>query len=138
MATLKTNTLTGTSTAGSIAVTAEGNSTTTNLQQGLIKCWVSFGGASATVADSFNLTSVDDDGTGDFGINIANDMANTTYAVLGAVTEKHSTAIHTVETTNGQQTTGAFDCETAYANSGNNRTNDDLNDVYIAVAGDLA
>ena len=78
MATLKTNTLTGTSTAGSIAVTGEGNSTTTNLQQGLIKCWVSFGGASATVLDSFNLTSVDDDGTGDFGINIANDMANTT------------------------------------------------------------
>ena len=37
MATLKTNTLTGTSTAGSIAVTGEGNSTTTNLQQGLCK-----------------------------------------------------------------------------------------------------
>ena len=35
MATLKTNTLTGTSTAGSIAVTGEGNSTTTNLQKGL-------------------------------------------------------------------------------------------------------
>ena len=39
MATLKTNT-SGTSTAGSIAVTGEGNSTTTNLQQGLPKtCW---------------------------------------------------------------------------------------------------
>ena len=138
MATLKTNTLTGTTTAGSIAVTGEGNSTTTNLQQGLIKCWVSFGGASATVADSFNLTSVDDDGTGDFGINIANDMANTTYAVLGAVTEKHATAIHTIETTDASHATGAFDCETAYANSGNNRTNEDLNDVYVAVAGDLA
>ncbi|BCV05612.1 MAG: hypothetical protein CM15mV112_060 [uncultured marine virus] len=32
--TLKINTLTGVSTAGSIAVTGEGNSTTTNLQQG--------------------------------------------------------------------------------------------------------
>ncbi len=40
MATLKTNTLTGTSTAGSIAVTGEGNSTTTNLQQGLAKLFV--------------------------------------------------------------------------------------------------
>ena len=59
--TLKINTLTGVSTAGSIAVTGEGNSTTTNLQQGLIKTWVSFGGSSATVDDSFNVTSVDDD-----------------------------------------------------------------------------
>ena len=38
--TLKINTLTGVSTAGSIAVTGEGNSTTTNLQQGLCKSWV--------------------------------------------------------------------------------------------------
>ena len=35
--TLKINTLTGVTTAGSIAVTGEGNSTTTNLQQGLTK-----------------------------------------------------------------------------------------------------
>ena len=35
--TLKINTLTGVTTAGSIAVTGEGNSTTTNLQQGLCK-----------------------------------------------------------------------------------------------------
>ena len=38
--TLKINTLTGVSTAGSIAVTGEGNSTTTNLQQGLGKSWI--------------------------------------------------------------------------------------------------
>ena len=42
--TLKINTLTGVSTAGSIAVTGEGNSTTTNLQQGLCKSWVNFNG----------------------------------------------------------------------------------------------
>ena len=37
---LKVDTLTGVTTAGSIDVTGEGNSTTTNLQQGLAKCWV--------------------------------------------------------------------------------------------------
>ena len=42
MATLKTNTLTGTSTAGSIAVTGEGGSNTINLQQGLTKAWIEF------------------------------------------------------------------------------------------------
>ena len=34
---LKVDTLTGVTTAGSIVVTGEGNSTTTNLQQGLAK-----------------------------------------------------------------------------------------------------
>ena len=38
---LKVDTLTGVTTAGSIVVTGEGNSTTTNLQQGLAKAWVS-------------------------------------------------------------------------------------------------
>ena len=42
MSTLKTNTLTGTTSAGSIVVTGEGGSTTTNLQQGLIKVWGNF------------------------------------------------------------------------------------------------
>ena len=34
---LKVDTITGVTTAGSIAITGEGNSTTTNLQQGLAK-----------------------------------------------------------------------------------------------------
>ena len=83
MATLKTNTLTGTSTAGSIAVTGEGNSTTTNLQQGLIKTWVSFGGSSATVDDSFNVTSIDDDDTGDYTHAYTNNMASIDYVFVG-------------------------------------------------------
>jgi hypothetical protein len=42
---LKVDSLTGVTTAGSISVTGEGNSTTTNLQQGLIKVWTSFDNA---------------------------------------------------------------------------------------------
>ena len=70
---LKVNTLTGASTAGSIAVTGEGNSTTTNLQQGLCKCWVQFDGSASGAAaiDSFNLTSMTDGGTGDYTITMA-------------------------------------------------------------------
>ena len=37
---LKVDTITGVTTAGSVAVTGEGNSTTTNLQQGLNKFWM--------------------------------------------------------------------------------------------------
>ena len=37
---LKVDTITGVATAGSIAITGEGNSTTTNLQQGLAKAFL--------------------------------------------------------------------------------------------------
>ena len=81
MATLKTNTLTGTSTAGSIAVTGEGNSTTTNLQQGLAKCWVNFTTETTTATrDSFNFSSLSDEATGNTVINLTNNMANTNYS----------------------------------------------------------
>ena len=80
--TLKINTLTGVSTAGSIAVTAEGNSTTTNLQQGLAKVWCKFDGtqSSPSYDDSFNTSGLTDVGTGDFTVSFANDIANDDYA----------------------------------------------------------
>ena len=81
MSTILVNTLTGTSTAGSIAVTGEGNSTTTNLQQGLAKSWVNFNGT-GTVAtrDSFNHASLTDNGTGDFTLAYTSSFGNVNYA----------------------------------------------------------
>ena len=82
---LKLNTLTGASTAGSIAVTGEGNSTTTNLQQGLCKSWCHFTG-SGTIAidDSFNSASLTDAGTGDYEVLFTNAMNNANYSAQGA------------------------------------------------------
>tara|TARA_R100000008_G_scaffold63762_1_gene40932 strand:+ start:630 stop:1070 length:441 start_codon:yes stop_codon:yes gene_type:complete len=82
---LKVNTLTGVSTAGSIAVTAEGNSTTTNLQQGLAKSWINYKQAATFVTnDSFNISSVNDDGTGEGDTNYTNNFGNANYATAGA------------------------------------------------------
>ena len=79
MATLKTNTLTGTSTAGSIAVTAEANSTTTNLQQGLAKVW-SFC-TDNVITDSLNTSSSTDVDTGKYTITLTNNTATSNVAV---------------------------------------------------------
>ena len=74
---LKVDTLTGVTTAGSISVTGEGNSTTTNLQQGLTKVWVRFNGTSTVaVNDSLNLSGLTDHGTGDYQVNFTNNMGN--------------------------------------------------------------
>jgi len=83
--TLKINTLTGVSTAGSIAVTGEGNSTTTNLQQGLAKCWLRADmNTENTIEDSFNTASISDAGTGNTSWNITNALANTNGIMSGA------------------------------------------------------
>ena len=85
MSTVKVDTLTGTSTAGSIAVTGEGNSTTTNLQQGLAKGWVgSVTDSSQSIeGDSFNVSGFTDVGSGNSNHSLTNNMntgANT-YSV---------------------------------------------------------
>ena len=87
---LKVNTFTGASTAGSIAVTGEGNSTTTNLQQGLLKCWLNYkGDGTVAIRDSLNFSSVTDNGTGNYELNITNNMANNDYH-LGAFHRSNS------------------------------------------------
>ena len=62
---LKVDKFTGVTTAGSILVTGEGNSTTTNLQQGLAKVWVQIIWVIHALDDSFNVASVTDNGTGE-------------------------------------------------------------------------
>ena len=81
--TLKINTLTGVSTAGSIAVTGEGNSTTTNLQNGLAKNWCHsvIGSGTPAVTDSFNTASITDEAAGNYSPQFTSNMANATFAV---------------------------------------------------------
>ena len=80
---LKVDTITGVATAGSIAVTGEGNSTTTNLQQGLCKMWVQHNAGTA-ILDSNNVASLTDSGTGDYNVTYTNSMASTQYTCAGS------------------------------------------------------
>ena len=78
---LKVDALTGVTTAGSISVTGEGNSTTTNLQQGLAKSWCNTNQSGAEIYDSFNIASLTDSGTGQQQPFFTNSMSNNRYAV---------------------------------------------------------
>ena len=75
---LKVNKLTGVTTAGSISVTGERNSTTTNLQQGLAKAWWSSN--DTTLKDSYNIASLTDAAASTYDFNFTNNMANDDYA----------------------------------------------------------
>jgi hypothetical protein len=77
----------GRTTAGSITIVGEGNSTTTNLQQGLAKTWTCYSGAGLDGTadmtgnrDSFNVTSLVDDNTGLYTTSMTNVFSNNDYA----------------------------------------------------------
>ena len=91
MSEILVNKLTGTSTAGSILVTGEGNSTTTNLQQGLAKAWVAQLDGGAGAGDSFNFASFTDNGDNNTATFTNNMITN--YTITVAADEPQPTAI---------------------------------------------
>ena len=107
--TLKINTLTGVTTAGSIAVTAEGNSTTTNLQQGLAKAfaWVDHKTDNA-IDNGFNTASLTDTSAGISSVNITNAMASASQ-VTGVTSYQSGTA--QISGTSGASMTSTTACK---------------------------
>ena len=84
---LKVDKFTGVTTAGSIDVVGEGNSTTTNLQQGLGKVWINFNGKSTiSTNDSFNVSGITDNGTGDYTTSFTNNLSNVNFCATGMCT----------------------------------------------------
>lgn len=79
---LKVDELQGIATTGDITVTSEGGAATQSLQQGLCKGWAHFTGG-FSIADSFNIASLTDNGTGRPEFNFTNNMGNSTYSAAG-------------------------------------------------------
>ena len=141
MSEILVNKLTGTSTAGSIVVTGEGNSTTTNLQQGLAKAWVNINqDAPQAVRGSNNVSSIADEGTGATQTNLTSATADANYALAGTVGDDggntgcwHTTG-YNVNSYNTSNTTSSFHQQTYYATT----TVADTGFVYCTLHGDLA
>jgi len=123
----------------SSVVQGEGSNTTI-IAQGLTKCWVNFNGVGTIAArDSFNMTSLTDNGTGDYTTTFANDFGNVNYCFNGNSMRENSRS-HT----NGQGSAtayavGSYRGITAFV-AGNNGE-DTANDSDIAnraFQGDLA
>ena len=131
MSTVLLNTLTGKTSAGSIVVTGEGGSTTTNMQQGLAKAWADYSGAGTTYNDSFNTSSATDNGTGDYAIGIGNDMSSTNFSVaancLNTSDQNTDCYVH-------GQTASAITVRVRVGDSGS----DADKPVYVTAHGDLA
>ena len=154
MSTVILDTITGKSTATTITigstpvVSASANSMTirgegsnqTSIQQGLSKLFTKFQGDDASVNDSFNVSSVDDDATGYNGVNFSNNMATQHYAT-------HSTTAHNYGVANDGWSSGVASSDglagmttssvqLSHGNSGG--SNADPTAVFVTIDGDLA
>ena len=141
MSTLKTNTLTGTTSAGSINVTGEGGSTTTNLQQGLAKLWATVVQSSNSISDSFNVSGVTDNGTGRSEIASTNNFSSATYCCTACNRDGggYNDAINVNSCTDGNYTTSAVEFFCYETNSsGAGVGNDSNGGLWVMSAGDLA
>ena len=135
--TLKINTLTGVTTAGSIAVTGEGNSTTTNLQQGLAKAWVNFDGTATNAAsrDSFNVSGMTDSSTGNYVVSFSNNMGNANFS--GVAVQGNNDASN--PGLNGVITVGHTASSASSIETGNtSASNNDWAQISSQYNGDLA
>ena len=118
----------GRTTAGSITIVGEGNSTTTNLQQGLAKCVCHYTTAGTFVNNfSFNTASLTDGGAGDCRVNFTNAF-NATNGYSGA---RSSNAFHILDSEDNT----AY-VKTITYNSSN--AAEDASRTQVTVHGDLA
>tara|TARA_R110001606_G_scaffold389749_1_gene556119 strand:- start:32 stop:433 length:402 start_codon:yes stop_codon:yes gene_type:complete len=129
---LKVNTLTGVTTAGSIVVTGEGNSTTTSLQQGLSKFWVRWNGTgTAAENDAFNSSGLTDNGTGQTTFGFSSNMNNANFSLA---TTSSSVEANNSQTNFEEATTSTIKMGTR--NGGGSLTDTSLN--FGQICGDLA
>ena len=115
---------------------ASGNNSiaTSFVAGGSAKAWVNFDGTGTIAArDSFNLSSLTDNGTGDISVNFSSSMSNDDYSQSGS---SSSGAVSGTDTW-----INAYAWATGYVSVGTNNSSQNLIDrayVNVNVHGDLA
>jgi hypothetical protein len=110
---------------------------------GSAKAWMSLNGDTATIRNSQNVSSITDNGVGDYTTNFSNNMDNANYAVLGSCSGAGSVngSLNTVQINSNAHnslsapTTSSF--RTVAVHHGNS-ANQDVDYLMITVHGDLA
>ena len=144
MSTLRVDNLKGKTTDLAVNVFASHNSgtTTTNLEQGLAKAWANYNASGTTLANSFNVGTATDVGTGVYKFNFTNNMANTESSFVGTTEGRNgaSTGVFVIHSSGGNSLDNTIlttSVETSIVRPDNNSVVDRL-PVCMQVLGDLA
>ena len=133
---IEVDALSGASSAGVMTVVGEGGSTTTSLQQGLGKVWANVDSSTAS-RDSFNVSSLTDNSSGNTTVNINNDMGNANYTGSWYTTAYHTSNVgdfvNNLTGGFGGFATGSY---TTISHNGSAQVDSDRN--FSTIFGDLA
>ena len=101
-------------TSGSTAIHGEAGTTssgstgkTTNLQQGLAKCWTRTSGDGTSLLDSLNCSSIDDRSTGQVDVNFTNSMASVNFYISLTI-QQESGGLNFILSSTNATTTAQF------------------------------
>ena len=122
-------------TSDSVNTNTEKSINTSYIFNGVSKAWVEYDGTAsgATIGDSFNVSSTDDDGTGDYGVNFTNAMGNANYTCTFGDGEGSSTSGLRFLIDAGSATTA----QELYARNVSNSAQD-VDAASVVIHGDLA
>jgi hypothetical protein len=124
--------------ADQIEHSTAGSLDTSYVVQGSAKVFIDIPSGQASINTSLNVSSLDDDGTGDGGINFTSSLDSVNYAIVVASQDGGSNSpVRDHDVTDGTQAASSYDFETFYVTSTNNRTDNDCR-TYSAKFGDLA
>jgi hypothetical protein len=122
--------------ADTIQSTSGGAATLT--KQSAAKAFIDKSQDGTSISKSLNISSLDDDGTGDFGIHFTSSMDSANYSIAQCCDDRAaSTSILHVESSNGTYASGSVDFESNYVSATENRTAYDVK-AGVVIHGDLA
>lgn len=98
------------------------------------RAWVNFNGTgTVAIRASFNVTSITDNGTGDYTANFTTAMSDVNYAVFGGANEGSNGSATVAGFRAGTTTASAIRFTTNYAAAGGSNAVLDFSNVYVSV-----
>jgi len=112
------------------------NSTPEEIQQGRAKAWVNFDGTGTpSISEDYNVSSITDEGTGQYTITFDSSQPNANYVVAGTGTwSSLSWGLH-ITVDGATIATSGFKIHTVYTNS-SNFNNTDCKIAMVTIFGD--
>jgi len=106
---------------------------TSYIFNGVAKCWMNADGGSsdAAVVDSFNVSSIGDNGGGDYTTNFTNSFSNATYVKTGNAENNLTSDSEVFGVSVGDKTTAKNDFRTRDASDGTTAVDAERMDVVF-------
>jgi hypothetical protein len=108
--------------------------------EGSAKAWAHVAAGGASLPDSFNFSSIDDDGTGEYGLNYTSAMGSANYSANGTITFNHTSGANNVRVLlTESKSTSSVEIDSGYTNASGVYIEYDIEtNASVTVQGDLA